>query len=137
MKVLIWIGCMVLNYIIQSIANIVISCIPATDNSAILIIGLLNGLLLSASIGFCIWLAITLCKKWDWYNVLKKAAEANMTVSEYGRQGLSDEFLAKLEELCNTVPYERVKDQLKVCVKKGKITKEQYIILLKEYSTTK
>lgn len=137
MKVLIWTGCMILNYIIQSISKAIVSSIPASGNEGIILIGLLNGLLSAASIGLCIWLAITLCKKWDWYKVLKKAAEANMTVSEYGRHGLSEEFLAKLEELCNTVPYERVKDQLKVCVKKGKITKEQYIILLKEYSTTK
>lgn len=60
-----------------------------------------------------------------------------MTVSEYAKHGLSEEFLAKLEEMCNTLPYEQVKSQLKDCVKKGKITKEQYIILLKEYSTTK
>jgi hypothetical protein len=69
--------------------------------------------------------------------VLKKASEANMTISEYGKQGLSEEFLAKLEEMCHTIPYEQVKSQLKACVKKGKITKEQYIILLNEYSTTK
>ena len=137
MKALIWIGCMVLNYIIQSIARIVVYCIPATDDSSILVIGLLSGLLSAASIGFCIWLAITLCKKWDWYNVLKKAAEANMTVSEYGRKGLSEEFLAKLEELSNTIFYDDLKDALKKCVKKGKITKEQYIILLKEYTAEK
>lgn len=137
MKALIWIGCMILNYIIQGIAKLIVLCIPATDDNAILLIGTLNGILSAASIGLCIWLAITLCKKWDWYKVLKKAAEANMTVSEYGRQGLSDEFFAKLEEMCNTLPYEQVKDQLKACVNKGKITKEQYIILLKEYTADK
>lgn len=137
MKVLIWIGCMILNYIIQIVSSAIVSGIPATDDGAALLVGGVNGLLSAASIGLCIWLAITLCKKWDWYKVLKKAAEANMTVSEYGRHGLSEEFLAKLEELCNTVPYEQVKDQLKACVRSGKITKEQCTILLKEYSKIK
>ena len=137
MTALIWIGCMVLNFIIQGIVKGIVSCIPSSDATAIIVIPLLNGLLSAASIGFCIWLAIKLCKKFDWHRVMKKALEAGMTVSEYGRHGLSEAFLAKLEELCNTVPYEQVKAQLKACVKKGKLTKEQYIILLKEYSTTK
>jgi hypothetical protein len=137
MKVLIWIGCMILNYIIQNISAAILACIPVSNTGDAALIGLFGGLLSAASIGFCIWLAITLCKKWEWYNVLKKASEANMTISEYGKQGLSEEFLAKLEEMCHTIPYEQVKSQLKACVKKGKITKEQYIILLNEYSTTK
>lgn len=137
MKVLIWIGCLILNYILQSISSAISACIPVSNTTEVLLVGLVNGLLGAASIGLCIWLAIKLCKKWDWYNVLKKASEADMTVSEYGKKGLSDGFLAKLEELCNTVPHEQVKAQLKACVKKGKITKEQYIILLKEYTTTK
>ena len=137
MKVLIWIGCMVLNYIIQSIFSAISACIPVSSTTEALLVGLVNGLLWAASIGLFMWLAIKLCRMWDWYNVMKKASEAEMTVSEYGKKGLSDEFLAKLEELCNTVPYEQVKAQLKACVKKGKITKEQYIILLKEYTSTK
>jgi hypothetical protein len=122
MKVLIWIGCC-------GAASIINMCLSD--------IGIIGGLISALLYGGAVWLAITLCKKWDWYTVLKKAAEAEMTVSEYGRKGLSEEFLAKLQEMCNTIPYEQVKDQLKACVKKGKITKEQYIILLKEYSTTK
>lgn len=123
MKALIWIGCFLGNAIIQTIIK----------DCGIILGGIPSALLFGAT-----WfIATKLCNKWDMYQVEKKAAEAGMTVSEYGRQGLSDEFLAKLEELCNTVPYEQVKAQLKVCVKKGKITKEQYIILLKEYSTTK
>lgn len=137
MKILIWIGCLVLNYILQSISTAIVSCIPVSNTTDALLIGLFNGLLAAASIGFCIWLAITLCKKWDWYNALKKASEAGMTVSEYARHGLSEGFLAKLEELCNTLPYEQVKPQLKACVRSGKITKEQYIILLKEYCKSK
>lgn len=137
MKALIWVGCMTLNYIIQSIVGAIISIIPSSDSTSLVLVGLLNGLLSAASIGFCIWLALKLCNKLDWYRVMKKASEAGMTVSEYGRQGLSEEFLAKIEKLFNTVPYEQAKPQLKACVKKGKITKEQYIILLKKYSTTK
>lgn len=137
MKVLIWIGCLILNYIMQSIFSAILACIPVSNTTDALLVGLFGGLLSAASIGLCIWLAIKLCRMWDWYNVLKKASEAEMTVSEYGKKGLSDEFLTKLEELCNTVPYEQVKAQLKACVKKGKITKEQYIILIKEYTTTK
>ena len=138
MKTLIWVGCMILNYIIQNVASaIVILSIPVSDDRGALLIGTLNGLLSAASIGFCIWLAMRLCKKWDWYKVLKKAAEANMTVSEYGRFGLTEEFLTKLDELCNTAPQEQVKEQLKACVRSGKITKEQSIILLDEYSKHK
>lgn len=134
MKVLIWIGCMTLNYIIQLISTAIVSCIPTTDNSAIILIPLLKGILYAASIGFCVWLAIKLCQKLDWHRVTKKASKAGMTVTEYGRQGLSEEFLNKVENLFNSVPIEQAKPQLKACVRKGKITKEQYIILLKEYT---
>ena len=137
MKVLIWIGCLILNCIMQIISKVIVSCVSITDDSSIIIYGTLNGILAGASLGFCIWLAIKLCNTLDWYRVMKKAAEAGMTISEYGRYGLSEEFLKKVEELCNTYPIEQVKTELKSCVKKGKITKEQYIILLKEYSTTK
>jgi hypothetical protein len=137
MKALIWVGCLTLNYIIQSIAVAIVSCIPTSDNASLVLVGLLNGLLSASSIGLCIWLAIRLCHALDWYRVMKKASEKGMTVYEYGKQGLSEGFLAKIEELFNTVPYEQAKPQLKACVKKGKITKEQYIVLLKEYSTTK
>ena len=81
-------------------------------------------------------LALFLCKKWNWHQAEKKAAEAGMTVSEYGRHGLSQEFLADLEKKCKTWSYELVKSELKSYVRQGKITKEQCLILLKEYSTT-
>jgi hypothetical protein len=123
MKALIWIGCC-------GTASIINMCLY---DVGIVIGGLIGALLY----GGAVWLAITLCNKWDWYTVLKKASEAGMTVTEYGRQGLSEEFLTKLEKMCNTIPYEQVKAQLKACIKKGKITKEQYIILLREYTTTK
>lgn len=137
MKVLIWIGCLILNYIVQSISSAIVSCIPVSNDTDVLLRATLNGLLSAASIGFFIWLAIRLCKKLDWYRVMKKANEAGMTVSEYGRQGLSEEFLAKVEELFNTVPYEVAKTKLGACVSSGKISKEQYIILLNEYQTIK
>lgn len=137
MKVLIWIGCAILNFIIQIISKAIASCIPLTDDGAILIYGTLNGILSAASIAFCIWLAIKLCNTLDWHRAIKKASEAGMSVSEYGRHGLSEEFLKDVEKLFNTYPIEQVKPELKDCVKKGKITKEQYIILLKEYTTKK
>jgi hypothetical protein len=84
-----------------------------------------------------VFLALVLCKKWDWHQAEKKAAEAGMTVSEYGRHGLSKEFLDDLEKKCKTWSYDLVKSELKSYVKEGKITKEQCLILLKEYSTTK
>lgn len=137
MKILIWIGCMVVNYFMQMAFFAIVSWVPVSDDGGAVLVGLLNGLLSVVSIGLCIWIAIRLCKKWDWHKVTKKANEAGMTVTEYGKHGLSEEFLAKVETLFNTVPYEQAKPQLKACVKKGKITKEQYIILLEEYSTIK
>lgn len=125
MKVLIWIGYI----LVTSIATLIL------QDSGILLKsgGMLTALLYIGTTT----LAIMLCKKLDWYRIKKNATKAGMTVSEYGKKGLSQEFLTTLEKLCNTTSYERVKVSLKKCVKKGKITKEQYIILLKEYSTTK
>ena len=123
MKVVIWIGCCTVPYIM---------------NSLFLGMGIrLGGLPVGLLQGGAIWLAIHLCKKWDWNQAEKKASEAGMTVSEYGKHGLSEKFLEKLEEISNTLPYEQVKSQLKACVKSGKITKEQYTILLNEYCKEK
>lgn len=123
MKVLIWIVCCALPTIITWIfADFGIG---------------LGGILFALLEVGAIWLALRLCKKWDWKQAENKAAELGMTVSEYGRHGLSEAFLAKLEELSNTVPYEQVKSQLKSCVRKGKISKEQYTILLAEYCDKK
>ena len=119
--------------IISNIAKALLSLIPVSSDQALILVPLLNGILVAASVGFSWWLATKLCKKLDWYRAMKKAAEAGMSVTEYGKQGLSEEFLEKLDKLCKTAPYEQVKSQLKACVKKGKITKEQYIILLDEY----
>ena len=121
MKVLIWIGCCV---------------IPAIVNSIFLGIGVrLGGIPVALLYGGAIWLAKFLCDKLDYHRAMKKATEAGMTLSEYGKQGLPTAFLDKLEELRN-VPYEQLKAQLKTCLKKDIITKEQYIILLREYSRT-
>ena len=123
MKVLIWIGCFLGLAIIRMIAQ----------NCGIILGGLPTALLF----GTAWFIGKKLCDKWAMHQVEKKATEAGMTVSEYAKHGLSEEFLAKLEELCQTVPYEQVKSQLKACVKKGKITKEQYIILLEKYCNKK
>lgn len=123
MKVLIWIACSAAATIVNMLfldAGIRLGGIPY----ALLFVG-------------AMLLAVKLCRILDWSRAKKKAAEAGMTISEYGRHGLPEKFLAQLEEMCNTVPYEQVKSQLKACVKKKKITREQYIILLKEFSTTK
>lgn len=132
MKVLIWIGCMILNYIIQGIRMSIVACIPAKNSIAILLGGLLNGILTAASIGFCIWLAIKLCKKLDWYRAMQKVAESRMSISEYGKQGLSEKFIEKLPSLT----YEQLKAVLKKAKNEGKITREQYTILLHTYSWT-
>jgi hypothetical protein len=137
MKALIWIGCCILHYIISNIIKAITNCIPVADDRSVLLIGVLNGILIAISVGCCIWLANFLCQKWEWRYLSKKAAEHGLTVSEYGKRGMSEEFLANLEHMCNTVPYEHVKSHLKACVKKGMMTKEQSKILLKEYSTTK
>lgn len=137
MKALIWIGCCTLHAVVQNVISTVVSHIPSSNDGSALTIGLISGLLSATSACICIWLAIILCKKSDWNRVYINAAKAGMSVSEYGKHGLSQAFLSKLEELCNTVPYEQVKAELKACVRKGKITKDQYIILLNEYCKVK
>lgn len=137
MKVLIWIGYLIAGTIISRITDSIISLIPVTGNTDVLLSSLINGTITALIQGGAIWLAIKHCKRLDWYRAMKKANEAGMTLSEYGRLGLSEAFLAKLEEMCNTLPFEQVKPQLKACMKKGKITKEQYIILLEEYCKAK
>lgn len=137
MKALVWIGCMILNFVLQPIARGVVSCIPVTDDSSVVLIATLNGVLSGAIIGLCIWLAIKLCKKLDWYQVMKKASEAGMTVSAYGKHGLSQEFLDEIDRISHTLPYEQVKPKFKSFVKSGKMTKEQCIILLEEYCSKK
>jgi hypothetical protein len=120
MKILIWIGC---------------CAIPFIVNSIFLGIGVrLGGIPVALLEGGAVWLAFRLCKKWDWHQAEKKAAESGMSILEYGRHGLSEKFLEKLDTLCKTAPIEQVKPQLKDCVKKGKITKEQYTILLEVYT---
>lgn len=60
-----------------------------------------------------------------------------MTASEYGKHGLSQEFLDELDRISHTLPYEQVKPKFKSFVKSGKMTKEQCIILLEEYCNKK
>lgn len=137
MKVLIWIGCLTLNYIISNTASAIVQCIPASSTEGIILIGLLNGVLSAASIGFCIWLAFKLCKKWDWYRIMTNASKAGMSVSEYARHGLTEKFLEKLDSLCNSVHIAQVKPLLKELLKQKKITKDQYKIFLDEYYNKK
>lgn len=137
MKVLIWIGCLVLNFVIQSISTAIISCITASNATDAILIGLLSGLLSAGSIGFCIWLALKLCKKLDWYRIMMNASKARLSVSEYARHGLTEKFLEKLDALCNSVHELQVKPLLKELLKQKRITKDQYIIFLDEYYNKK
>ena len=132
MKALIWIGCMILSYIMQIISKSIIALIPVTDDRSIIMIGVLSGILGAISACFCIWLAIKLCQRLDWHRVTKKAKSAGMSVSEYGIRGISEERLAEIKKWFKTLPLEQVKPKLKALIKEGEITKEQYIILLKE-----
>lgn len=132
MKALIWIGCMILSYIMQIISKSIVALIPVTDDSSIIMIGVLSGILGATSAFFCIWLAIKLCQRLDWHRVTKKAKSAGMSVSEYGIRGISEERLAEIKKWFKTLPLEQVKPKLKALIKEGEITKEQYIILLKE-----
>lgn len=116
MKVLIWIVCCALPTLITW----------TFDDFGIKV----GGLLLEVG---AIWLAVKLCKKWDWHRVTKKASKAGMSVSEYARHGLTEKFVEKLDSLCKSVHVLRVKPLLKELRKQKKITKDQYIIFLDEY----
>ena len=127
MKVIIWIACAIL----QSITYATIQGI--CSGAGIILGGLVSGLLAIATIGIeLLWLAPKLCKKWDWSQAKKKADAAGMTLLEYGKHNLPEAVLNKLESYRGK-PVEELKYQLKACVKAGKITKEQYTILLDEY----
>ena len=122
MKVLIWIGCCAAPTLISWVL----------EDFGINLYGIPLVLLQAGAV----WLAIKLCKDYDWNQAIKVAAAMNMTPSEYARHNLSEEFLDKLGHISKTAPVEQLKAQLKACVNSGKITKEQYTILLKEYSWT-
>lgn len=133
MKALIWIGCMTINSIMQTILFTIASSIPldGTDESALLF-GLLKGFLSVVSIGLCMWIAFKLCKKYDWKKAMLKVAESGMTTEDYAKQGLTKEFLRSLPRMT----YEKMKSTLKAEVRKGNITYAQCTILLDMYSWT-
>lgn len=130
MKALIWIGCMTLSSVVQAICDSMVMLIPTSDDSSIILVSTLRGIVGAAVYGIGAWIAIRMCQKHDWNLAMQKVAETNMTVSEYGRQGLSETFLEKLTQMTD----DQLKSVLKEAKKRGKITKEQYTILLKEYS---
>lgn len=132
MKALIWIGCMTLSSIVENICGGMVMLIPTSDDSSSLLVGTLRGVVGAAVYGIGVWIAIKMCQKRDWNLAMQKVAETNMTVSEYGRQGLSEAFLEKLTQMTD----DQLKSVLKEAKKRGKITKEQYTILLKEYTRT-
>lgn len=78
------------------------------------------------------WLANKLCRKIDWKRAMKAVAESGLSVEEYAKQGLSDDFLNQLPKLV----YEQMKAKIKEKERDGIITHEQYIILLKLCSWT-
>jgi hypothetical protein len=93
---------------------------------------LIDWTLWAAIVCFCLWLAIKLCRKVDWKRAMEAVTESGMTVNEYAKQCLTEEFLEKLPKLT----YEQMKSALKAEKNNGKITQAQYIILLKLLSWT-
>lgn len=130
MKIFIWVGCLV-SYLLVSVII----------DSLLMPLGirlgwLLRFLLLTATVA----LAKTLCNKRDnhktgkcsWQTAMEKVAESDMSVNEYAKQGLTEDFLLGLPKLT----YENMKSVLKAKVCKGEITEAQYVILLKKLSWT-
>ena len=122
MKILIWIGCMA----IPSITTMLIK-----DNG-ILLGGALYGVLCAILYGAAAWIANMLCAKLDWGRAMEEVKKSGMSVTEYAKQGLTQEFVDQLPK--NT--YEQMKVILKKKEAEGGITHAQYIILLKLCSWT-
>lgn len=118
MKILIWIGCMA----IPSITAMLVK-----DNGI-----LLGGIPSAILYGLAVWLACTLCAKLDWSRAMEEVKKSGMSVTEYAKQGLTQEFVDQLPK--NT--YEQMKVILKKKETEGSITHAQYIILLKLCSWT-
>lgn len=118
MKVLIWISCMFVPSFIAMIAK---------D------IGLILGGILTATL-YCIaiFIARKLCDKFDWKKAMQAVSESGMSVNEYAKQGLSEEFVSDLPKLT----YENMKAVLKNKKNKNEITDAQYILLLRLCSWT-
>jgi hypothetical protein len=117
MKALIWIGCC-------GAASIVSMCFGG--------LGMLGAIPGGILFGGAVWLAYKLCNKLDWSRAMEKVAESGMTITDYAKQGLTEDFLQSLPRLT----YEKMKSTLKEKVVKGEITEAQCTILLKLYSWT-
>lgn len=117
MKALIWIGCC-------GAASIVSMCFGGLGKLGAIPSGIL--------FGGAVWLAYKLCNKLDWSRAMEKVAESGMTITDYAKQGLTEDFLQGLPRLT----YEKMKSTLKEKVVKGEITEAQCTILLKLYSWT-
>lgn len=117
MKALIWIGCC-------GAASIVSMCFGG--------LGMLGAIPSALLFGGAAWLAYKLCNKLDWSKAMEKVAESGMTITDYAKQGLTEDFLQGLPRLT----YEKMKSTLKEKVVKGEITEAQCTILLKLYSWT-
>ena len=115
MKALIWIGCFLGTVIV---------------NILLLPLELRLGYMLMYANLFV--LPSYLCKKLDLHRAMKAVKESGMSVNEYAKQGLSDDFVAQLPNMA----YEKMKSVLKAKKKEGSITHEQYVLLLKLCSWT-
>lgn len=80
MKILIWIGCLTLNYILSNGARAIVRCIHVSDFDGAVLVGLLSGVLSVASLGFCLWLAFELCQKWDSVKAKKIVTNSSATL---------------------------------------------------------
>ena len=118
MKVIIWVGCMITPNIIAML------CI---DNGIIL-----GGIPSAILYALAVWLAKTLCGRLDWSRAMKEVKKSGMDITDYAKQGLTDEFVSQLPK--NS--YDKLKVILKKEKRKGTITHAQYIILLKLCSRT-
>lgn len=74
MKVLIWLVCCFIHYILSSIIKPIVFQIPRTDDRSVLLVSSLYGILIAFSFGLCFWFAKFLCKKWDLYKVSKNTS---------------------------------------------------------------
>lgn len=81
--------------------------------------------------------AKVLCEKWDLRDAKKKAAKEGISVIEYAKKGLKADFLEKLDETMNTKTPKEINKFLKKSLNDGTITKQQYIVFLKEYDSQK
>ena len=93
-----------------------------------------NGLILGASFLLLIYCGFKLCKYIDWRLIEKKASEAGLSTYEYACQGLSEEFISKIEEACRKDNSSQLNKGFKVLIQKGKLTKEQALVFKKEFA---